>query len=776
MQNVAEEFDIIGKRVPRIESVPKVTGAIRYIADMVLPGMLHGKFLRSPCAHARVVSIDTSKAEKLPGVKLILTPDDIIGKTRPVGIFPPQNLYALHQEVRYVGDEVAAVAAVDEETAEEALALLKVEYEELPAVFDPEEAMRPGAPQLHEEAKNIRDIKRVRVGNIEEGFRQANHIFKARFQTSKQAHVCLETHGCLSSYEPTTGKLTHWVPSQMIFFNRLDLARALNMPLNKVRVIAPDGIGGAFGSKCTTASHDICAALMSRRLGRPVKFILSREEEFLATISRHPFIRDAEIGLTKDGTIVAWRERTIQDIGAYADIGQWTGVVTLASTPGTYKIPNVWADNYLVYTDKSNSGAYRGFGNPQATFARESLLDIAAGQMGMDPLELRLKNIIKPADLPYTTSNGLIVRSCGMEECLKKAAEAIGWGSKRKANTGVGLSCTINWGGDKGGDKNLFDACFGSALVEIAVDGSVTVRTGNSDIGQGLYTTLAQIAAEELGIPLDRVTVVGADSDTTPPDMGCYASRSALVTGSAMKRAASEAKETLLKVASKMLEVDPEDLMAKRGKIQVKDLSKSLPIEEVARAAYFTNMGGDAGPIIGRGVWTSQTVPQNADGYGNFVPAYAFAAHAAEVEVDPATGTVRITRYVTAHDTGRVINVHAVEGQIHGATGQGIGYGMLEEGLTYDSQDGHLRTPSIMEYKLPTAADLPDMQTFIVEAIDPDIPLGNKGVGEPGIICPAAAIANAIYDAVGVRIKDLPITPVKIMRALQEKHDAVKAK
>jgi len=300
------------------------------------------------------------------------------------------------------------------------------------------------------------------------------------------------------------------------------------------------------------------------------------------------------------------------------------------------------------------------------------------------------------------------------------------------------------------------------------------VRTGNSDIGQGLYTVLAQVAAEELGIPMEKVTVVGADSEVTPPDMGCYASRSAVVTGSAMKRAAAEAKKKLFRIAGKMLEVDPEDLQARQGKIYVKDLSKAVAIEDVTRAAYFTNIDGDAGPVLGRGIWASQTERQNEDGYGNFAPVYAFAASAVEVEVDPEMGQVKIIKYVTAHDVGRALNVDTVEGQIHGAAGQGIGYGILEEGVNYDKKTGQPLNPSIMDYKVPTAVDLPDIQPIIIETIDPDIPLGNKGVGEPALICAAPAIANAIHDAIGVRIKELPITPVKILRALKEKKSRAK--
>ncbi|MBI4187259.1 MAG: xanthine dehydrogenase family protein molybdopterin-binding subunit [Chloroflexi bacterium] len=762
------QFEIIGKRIPQLDSMSKVTGTAAYIADMALPGMLHAKFLRSPYAHARVVRIDTGKAERLPGVKLVLTPDDVISKTNPIGPTAPKQQYALHREVKYVGDEVAAVAAVDEETAEEALALIEVEYELLPPVLDPEEAMAPGAPQLHGETRNIREPQKVRIGNVDDGFKESEHVFKGRFSTPKQAHACMDTHGCLSSYDSVTGKLTHWTPAQSILYTRMAMAEALNMPLNKVRIVAPPAIGGGFGSKARTFAYDIAAGLMSKMLGRPVKMVLSREEEFMATRSRHPYIVEEELGLKEDGTIVALRQRAIMDVGGYSDTAPLVAQCGQGMVPGPYKIPNIWVDTYPVYTNKSISGSFRGFGNPQVTFARESLLDIAAQKMGIDPLELRLKNTIKPGELPYTTSTGLIVRSCGMEECLHRVAEAIGWKEKRKSCTGIGLACVINWGGVK---IRAVNAEFASAEVEVAPDGSLLVRTGNSDIGQGLYTVLAQIAAEELGIPLEKVTIIGADSDSTPPDFGCFGSKSAITTGSAVKMAAAEAKQKLFKVAGNMLEVDPGDLEARAGKIYVRDMSRSVTIKEVAGAAYFSAVGGAAGPVFGRGVWSSPSVPQNEDGYGNYCNAYAFAATAVEVEVDPETGRVKITKFVSADDVGRALNLNIVEGQIHGAAAMGIGLGMIEESIAYNDHSGNVRNPSFLEYRVPTALDLPDIQPVLIEAIDPEIPLGNKGAGETALVGAAPAIANAIFDAIGVRITDLPITPAKILRALKEKRD-----
>ncbi|MFC1980382.1 xanthine dehydrogenase family protein molybdopterin-binding subunit, partial [Chloroflexota bacterium] len=577
-----------------------------------------------------------------------------------------------------------------------------------------------------------------------------------------------EPHGCISSYNPYNGKLTHWTGNQSVLFTLLDLCESLHMPANKVRIIVPEAVGGGFGSKAGAFPYDVCAALMSIRLGKPVKMVLSREEEFMATRTRYPFIRKAEIGLKRDGTIVAWKEKMFMDIGAYAHHGEWVATVGNASAPGLYKIPNVWIDTYLVYTNKSPSGPFRGFGNPQATFARESLLDIAADQMGMDPAELRLKNIIRPEDLPFTTSTGLVVRSCGIEECIKKVADAVGWRQQRKPNVGVGIACTVHPNSVKYGPKDP-DADFASAQVEVAPDSSVKVRTGNSDPGVGLYTILAQIAAEELGIPLEKVTVLGADSEATPPDMGCFGSRSALTTGTAVKTAAAEIKKKLFRIAGKMLGVHPEDLAAKQGNIFVKnEPNMAVAIEEVTGAAYFSSIDGVAEPIIGYSTWVSKAEPVNEDGYGNIAVSYSFAANAIEIEVDPETGRVNITKFVNASDVGKALNIDILEGQLQGAAAQGIGYGLLED-LVYNNKTGQPLNPLLIDYKVPTAADLPDMELIIIETIDPESPFGNKGVGEYGLNCVAPAIANAIYDAIGIRINDLPITPEKLLQALKKK-------
>ncbi len=732
--------------------------------------MLYGKVLRSPHAHARVINIDTSAAESLSGVKLVLKPShfiELFGEMPLIGAIPPLNLPILSEEVRYVGDEVAAVAAIDEETAERALRLIRVTYEELPVVINPEEAMAPGAPQLHAEERNIRDRKSVRVGNIEKSFKEADCIVKAKFRTSKHAHTALEPHGCISSYDSATGQLTHWSCAQKLFPTCLAMSKALKMPASKVRIILPEGMGAGFGGKDGCLPFDVIAAIMSMKLGRPVKIILSREEVFMSAYTRHPYVIEAELGVTKDGTILAWKEKTIVDIGAYGNLGELVAIVGQACLPGSYKMPNILIDSYVVYTNKQFCGPFRGFGNPQVTFARESLLDMAADKLALDPLELRMRNIIKPQELPYTTSTGLIIRSCGIEECINKAVSVIDWKKKRRPNTGIGLSCAMHINCTKGGPEDL-DVDYISAGVVVLMDGSVIVQTGNADIGEGMNTALAQVAAEELGVPLEDVVVPGPDTQYSPPDSGCFASKGALARASAVHKAAAEAKQKLLRIASKILDENPEDMVAKRGRIYVKNNpEKAVTIADVASAAYFTDIDGGGEPILGRGTWISNTEPVNENGYGNLSAAYTFAVNAVEVEVDPETGQVELTRYVAVNDAGRVLNIDIVEGQIQGGSAQGVGFG-LHEGMLYD-EAGQLLNPFFIDYKIPTAADLPDIEAYTVDVIEPDNPLGSKGVGEIGLNCSAPAIANAIQQAVGVRITDLPITPVKILLSLEGK-------
>lgn len=772
------ELSVVGKPVPRIDGVEKVTGSAKYVVDMTLPRMLHAKILRSPHAHAKIVSIDTSEAERLPGVKGVITGKNVREQTQPYGCLIKDEM-ALHADkVRYAGDEVAAVAAESEEIADEALALIKVEYEPLPAVLDVEESMKPDATVIHENvagaAGNVLMTNRVKVGDIEQGFKDADFTFRDRFYTSKQHAAPPEPHASLAHFDRLTGKLTLWSSTQSIFLTRLEGAASLGLPETKMRVIAPS-VGGGFGHKVDGVySTDICAALLSKKTGRPVKIVLTREEETSATRTRHPTVREIEVGVKKDGTIVAWREKDILDTGAYASFGPGVMYCTTITTPGPYKISNLLLEGYTVYTNKVPSGAYRGFGNAQSTFGRESILDTIAEALGIDPLELRMRNIIRPEELPYTTSTRHRIRSCGMKDCLEKASGKIGWSEKKQSKTpnrGVGVAAMMHWSSCRWWPD--LDADFSSAYVRLNEDGTATLFTGMGDAGQGIYTSLVQVAAEELGLLPEDFTVVSGDSETTPGCLGMWGSRAAVVAGSAVKIAAVDARQRLLEVAAAMLEASPEDLELRDRKVYVKGSpDRARSIADVTATAYFTREGGSAGPILGKGFFDSPTEILDEQG-GDYCPTYAFAAHTAEVEVDPETGKVELLRLVAAHDCGLALNPSIVEGQIQGGASHGIGYGMYED-LICDQKTGQVLNPSFLDYRLPTALDLPNIDTVLVQdAIDPAIPSGAKGVGETGLVCPAAAIGNAIYDAVGVRIKDLPITPEKVLAALKTKKVSV---
>lgn len=783
------EFSVIGKPLPKIDAVKKATGRATFLDDIYLPGMLYGKILRSPYAHAKILGIDTSKAERLPGVRAVITGKELAKITKPyaavaeraelrvgvgkrVGVYKTTDKFALQvDKVRYVGDTVAAVAAASLEVAEEAIDLIDVKYEKLPAVFDPEEAMEPRAPILHEGLeRNIVLHSTVTAGDVEKGLKDADYVFEERFVTSKQTATPLETHASLASYDPTDGRLTLWSSTQAVFLDRKTLAEAFGLPLHKVRVIAPEGVGGGFGNKLDFSPDRYLTSVLSMMTGKPVKIVLTREEETGAGITRHPIVIESKLGVKKNGKIVAHKCKVIGDTGAYVSDGP--GVINSCGRflHEVYRTPNVSSDMYLVCTNKTIAGAFRGFGVPQAQFALEQMIDIAAEKLGMDPIEFRLMNILRKGDL---SALGTKIYSSGLEECVKRAAKVIGWEDKRKKKKpyrGIGIAATEHVTGQRG----YFDSDNSAATVKVNPDGTVCLAIGCVDYGMGIRTTTAQVAAEELGVLLEDVTVINADTEVTPLDLGQWGSRSATMAGNATLAAARDAKLQLFELAAKMLNADPEDLEAKNRTIYVKGKSKkSIPIARVAYASHFTKAGGEklrGRPIMGRGYFDADSkLPDPATGHGDPSVSAPFGAHIAEVEIDPDTGIVKVLRYVTAHDVGLALNPSIVEGQLHGGLAQGLGYA-LTEGLSYDKETGVLRNPSFRDYKIFTAVDMPpEVDVVVVETKDPASPLGTKGVGEVAMNPTAAAIANAIYDAIGIRFKDLPITPEKILKALKKR-------
>jgi 4-hydroxybenzoyl-CoA reductase alpha subunit len=750
------EYAVVGKRLPRVDSQVKATGEALFTTDMTLPKMLYGKILRSPHPHARILHIDTSMAKRLAGVKAVITGKDTLGIR--FGIHADQQALPV-DKVRYIGDEVAAVAATDEDLAEEALGLIKVEYEVLPAVFDPLEAIKPGAPQIHEGVKNnVSASPGYNIGDVEKGYAESDYVREDVFTTQTQFHCTLESRSALASYD-ATGKLTVWSSNQAPYPVGQDLAKTLGMPLGKVRMIKPF-MGGGFGAKREMLAADFCASLLSIKSGRPVKITYTREEEFIATRRRHPMHLTLKTGVKKDGTLMAKELTIVADGGAYNSRGP--AVVTLAGMEfaSLYRCDNVWFKGYHVYTNNPVGGPFRGFGQVQLRFADETQLDMIAEAIGMDPVELRLKNAVQSGDL---TASKRRITSCGFSDCIRKVAEESGWQQKRSSptpNRGVGIACNDY----VVGARSLGGPDSSSAFVKLHDDGTVSLLTGAADIGQGSDTTLSQIAAEELGMALDDIRITAADTEITPTDLGTFGSRVTFTAGNAVKMAAADAKRQLFEVVAEKLEANIEDLEARDGRVYVKGSpGVGMSIADAVKEGILIR----GTHILGRGSYSAPSEPWDyQSAQGNLSPAYSYGVQIAEVQVDPETGRIDVLNVTAACDCGFAINPMALEGQIEGAVVCGVGMALYED---WYHENGLTLNPSYLEYKVPTSLDSPAVDVNLVEPIDPLGPFGAKGVSEGAQVPVAAAVANAVYDAIGVRIKDLPITPAKILKALEEK-------
>lgn len=744
-------YSIIGKSLPRVDGVSKATGEARYTGDMTLPRMLYGKILRSPYPHARILDIDTRKASLLPGVKAVITGNDTLGIK--YGLFPDECAIAM-DKVRYIGEGMAAVAAVDEEIAAEALELIKVEYEELPAIFDVEEAMKPGAPQVHDGSPNISAKRAFEFGDVEKGFRESDYVREDTFRTQAQSHCALETHAALASYE-TNGKLTLWASAQGPYYHSLDLAKLLGMPLGNVRVINPY-VGGGFGGKRELFDLHFCAALLSKKTGRPVKIVYTREEQFMAGHYRHPFIVKIKTGIKKDGTLMAKDCATILDGGAYNSKGPAITGAAGSQVGSLYRVPNVRYTGYHVYTNKPVSGAFRGFGVLQVRFANDVQMNMIARELGMDPVEIRLKNAIGPGEV---APNGWKITSCGFSECIQKAAAEAGWDQERSKlarKTGIGMGC-----GNYVCGSSLYGPDSSGAMIKLHEDGTVTVFTAVTDIGQGASTTMAQIAAEELGVALEDIRITVPDTEATPTDLGSYASRVTFVAGNAVKVAAGDAKRQLLDIAAEKLEARAEDLVAGDRRVYVRGSpDRGMAFSEVVKLALVKK----GVHILGRGSYFAKTEERDIKtGRGNTSPTYSFGAHVARVELDQETGQVALLEEVAAHDCGLAINPMALEGQLEGSTVCGMGMTIMEDRIM---EGGQVLNPSFEGYRMPTALETPRIGCIIVETIDPDGPFGAKGLSEGAQVPVAPAIANALCEATGTWFQELPITPEKVLRAL----------
>jgi 4-hydroxybenzoyl-CoA reductase subunit alpha len=750
----------VGKSVPKVDALTKATGSAKFTNDIILPNMLHGKILRSPHPHARILSIDTAEARRLPGVKAIIT-----GKDTPAeryGVFPhtrDQYLLAI-DKVRYIGEEVAAVAAVDEETAQEALDLIKVDYEPLMAVFEPLEAVKDGAPVIHDHApNNVSSEVLIEIGDIEQGFKDSASILEERFEADGLSHCQMEPYAALASYDPSSKKLMMWMPHQSPFTKQKGLSNTLKIPLGNIRVLK-SYIGGAFGGRSEVSPADFCAALLSMQCGRPVKISYSREETFSMTRQKHPWTIDIKMGCNGDGELRALKTKVIADGGAYNSTGAIAISVSYAMLESTYRIPHVRYEAIRPYSNNPIRGAMKGHGVQQFFFAFESMLDMLAKEVGLDPVEIRLKNIVKEGE---RLNSGSYVTSCGLRDTLIQTTESSHFQEKskrRSGNRGMGISCCSMINGFNMGFRSG-----STAYIKFNEEGEATLFTGTTDNGQGNDSMMVQIAAEELGLPMEDIILISADTELTSLDPGSYSMSSTFVSANAVKAAALDARRQLLELAADELEANVLDIELKNKRAFVKGSpTMDVPIKKLIINAYRKGK-----PVYGSGHfrpdieykrdWTGKGQQK-----GQMTGAYSYGTAIAEVDVDMETGEVGVLKVTAAHDCGRAINPVAVQGQMDGSLGFAWGQA-LSEGLLMDK--GQVVNANFMDYKLPIALDMPEMNSMIIESNDPNGPYGAKEAAEalhPAII---SAIANAIANAVGIRPKSLPITREKILELLE---------
>lgn len=754
------EFKIIGRRMPLIDAEEKVTGAAIFGADVVLPRMLHGKILRSPHAHARIVDIDTSKAERVPGVRTVAT-----GRNTPdakFGILVQDERFFAKDEVHYLGDEVAAVAAIDEETAAEALRLIEVEYEELPSVFDPVEAMLPDAPLVHHDtSSNVCHHVELSRGDVQRGFDDAAVVHEETYRLPYQYQAYIEPNVATATWEG--GRLTIWAPIQTPRVYATMICRAFGIPRGAFRFIQTY-IGGGFGGKAYQRVGPI-AAVLAKMAGSPVRVVYARGEDFQTTLPRVPMVIKLRMGVNEEGIVTAKDMCIVADNGAYTAMGHAILDTAATRVDSLYRFKNLNVVADLVYTNKVPTGMFRGFGNPQAHFAVESMMDTLAVKLGMDPMKLRLRNATQTGDV---TAHGWVIGSCGLSQTIEKAAREIRWSAKRDRMKdqarGIGMACGLHVSGNRviapEGDGS-------AAQVRVHEDGTVHVATSEGGIGQGAKTIFAQLAAEELGVPYERVFVDQLDTDVTYFGIGAGASRVTVLGGNAVRAGAAAARARLIEAAAHKWDCDRGEVELIAGKLVNTRAETTMEIGEAA-AHYIGMTGGSR--LMGEGFFRAEgvVVPDRKTKYGNISLAYAFATHVAEVEVDVETGVVTVLQLIAVHDSGRVINPMSCEGQVEGGLMQGLGYALTEE---YAFQDGKLLNPNFTDYRVPTSLDVPDLKVLFVETEDPNGPYGAKSVGEMAMVPTAAAIANAIYDAVGVRLTELPMTSERVLKALKAKEN-----
>jgi len=752
---------IIGTSVRRNDLLDKVTGNARYVADMQLPGLLHGKTLRSNVAHALIRRIDTQRALALPGVKAVLTHQNVprvlhAGSPHPRSASVTCDQYILDDKVRYWGEGIAVVAATHEDIAEEALSLIEVEYDELPGLFTVEDALRPDAPQIHEREPGgnlVLPPVRFERGDADAGFAAADLILEGEYEGGRPTPAYMEPNVCMCQWDGN-GNLTVWISTQTAFMVRGIMAEVLGLPLHKVRVLV-DHMGGGFGAKQDLFQTEFLCALLAKQTRRPVRFEYTREETFLGGRTRHPVKIRLKQGFRKDGTLTAREASLVFNSGAYGSHGPGVTIVGTSSLVSLYRCENVRLEGRCVYTNSPIAGAFRGYGVVQSYYALDLQMDEAAEALGLDPAELKLKNAVRQGDI--APSEHPIVGH-GLEDCIRRGMQEVDWPTLRRRpreaagplRRGWGLGCEMHGSSAYPGIKEQ-----GNAIVKMNEDGSVVLLTGTAGLGTGAHTALAQIVAEELGLNFEDVSVVHGDTDVVPWDIGAFASHTTYMGGRAAQMAAAEIKKQLLQRAAGLLEASAQDLQLHAARVSVAGTDRSLSVREVV------------GPK--KGIPAAQFV-----GSATYHPtkSYSFAAHFVEVEVDTETGQISVLQVVPVHEIGKVIHPVAAAGQIEGGIQQGIGHTLYED-YQIDLKTGRSLNANFVDYKMPLSMDMPPIRTVILEtAPDPGGPYGAKGVGEDPIIAIGPAIVNAVHDAIGVRFRHYPIKPEQVLQALREQKES----
>ncbi len=807
-------FSVIGKSIAMVDSAGKTTGSGKYTDDLSVPGMLIGKVLHSPHPHARILKIDTSRALALPGVVTVVIGSDAPNKYGILPVGHDETALAV-DKVRYVGDNVACVVAESEGIAEAALNLIDVEYEILPAWFDPEKSMKAEGELIHaQHPQNIEKDYHHVFGDPDAGFAEADQIVEGRYIANEVTHAAMEPHSTLASFEidPQTGnpgRLTVWSSTQVPYYLQHKLGIVLDMPMSQIRVIKPL-VGGGFGGKSEVIPLEITAAVAARKAKAPVKITYTREEVFWAHRGRPRTIVDLKTGVTKDGRITAVAARVIQDGGGYCSYGVVTILYSGALLGALYDVPHIRYDGYRVLTNKPACGAMRGHGTVNVRFAFESQFDELAAAIGMDPAEIRERNLLKA---PTITVNGLRVQSYGLPECIKQVVTRSGWRERKgklPRGRGLGIACSHYV---SGAANSIIRSDMPHSTVNIKIDrdGGVVVYTGASDIGQGSDTMVAQIAAEVLGCRMARVKVIAADTDLTPIDIGSYSSRVTFMNGNATLRAGESVKKQIVEAAAKRMNCAADDVIMRGDRVWKKSVYGENGSEPAAQAADKdapTVSGHVEGQILRGSVQQKRKEEPPKDqmsfeeavvaaidfhgalsGTGSYAPppearggkykgagvgpspAYSYSAQVAEVSVDEETGEVTVHKVWAAHDCGRALNPVSVEGQVIGSVWMGLGQALQEE-MTW--KDGLLMNPGLLEYRSPSSTESPEIEAIIVESIDPEGPFGAKEASEGSLAAAIPAVANAIYDAVGVRLRESPFTPERVLAAIRAKNAGAK--